>query len=70
MKFLLPYYVYANGLCRAEDIKFYEVCELHETFKLKRKLINIDELSVYFPHTSISAEEMFESTPFGPTTAE
>ena len=50
---------------REETVKFFEMYELPGTFKLKRKLVDTGELGLYFPHTAISAEEIF-----GPITSD
>ena len=44
---------------RSTNVNFFEIYELPGTFRLKRKLVNTDELGVYFPHIAISGEEMF-----------
>ncbi len=44
---------------RAATMKFFEMHELSGTFKLKRKLLDTDELRVYFPNIARSGEEIF-----------
>lgn len=41
------------------NVKFFEMYEIRGSFKLKRKSVDIDELSVYFPKIAESGEEMF-----------
>jgi hypothetical protein len=40
-------------------IKFFEMYKLSGTFKLKRRLLDADELCVYFPHIASSGIEIF-----------
>jgi hypothetical protein len=44
---------------RGETVKFYEMYELRGSFKLKRRLVDLDELRVYYPRTARSGLEMF-----------
>jgi hypothetical protein len=41
------------------DIKFFEMYELAGTFKLKRRLLDTNELDVYFPNITRSGEEVW-----------
>jgi len=44
---------------RRESIKFYEIYIVRNSYKLKRREVNIDELEHYFPRTAESGIEMF-----------
>ena len=41
------------------NVKFFEMYEIRGSFKLKRKPVDTEELSVYFPKIAESGEEMF-----------
>lgn len=45
---------------RARPIRFFEMRELSGTFRLKKYVLDADELAVSFPRRSRSTEEMFE----------
>lgn len=44
---------------RDSDVKFYDMYEERETFNLKRRLVDIDELRMYTPHVARSGIEIF-----------
>ena len=44
---------------RDEEVKFYEMYEVRESFKLKRRSVDIGEMRAFLPHTAQSASEMF-----------
>ena len=44
---------------RDRGLKFYIMSEEREAFKLKRELVDIDELHIYFPNVARSATEIF-----------
>jgi Protein of unknown function (DUF2971) len=50
---------------RAATVKFFEMDELHGSFKLKRAEVETGELHTYFPKTAMSGEEIF-----GPTSSD
>jgi len=45
---------------REDTVQFYEMYEVRGSFKLKRRLVDIDELRVDLPHTAQSCDEMFD----------
>lgn len=52
----------ANALeGRDKSVKFYEMREIHGTFKLKRHLLNKEQLSSHYPHCYSSCLDDFES---------
>lgn len=55
-------YSITSALESREDIKFYKVYEVSGSFKLKRRVVDTDELNTYFPHTSTSGIEIFSPT--------
>jgi len=44
---------------RKKPISFYEMYEDPQSFRLRRRRVNTDELAAYFPKTAESGEEMF-----------
>lgn len=44
---------------RAATVKFFEMSELHGSFKLKRAEVETNDLHTYFPNTAMSGEEIF-----------
>ncbi|HEX6706060.1 MAG TPA: DUF2971 domain-containing protein [Albitalea sp.] len=46
---------------RERPVRLYEIVEVTDSFRLKRRPVDVDELAVYFPRRSRSAEEDFDA---------
>jgi len=44
---------------REEKVKFYQISEVRENFKLKRESVDIGEMQAFLPHTARSGAELF-----------
>lgn len=50
---------------RENDVKFYEMHEVRDSFALRRRLVDVDELQASFPRTARSGVEIFGPFPDG-----